>query len=946
MILNYSVPQTEIAQILESTANPLLDRIHAVVVGPAYVHADTDAGNLVNETYQEGGELSYKRATETGVSAKGSEAVDADAVLLHATNLRLRLFEDNANFAPLSYDTSGNIIFYEAGVLDTEDADIAGAFDAGRPPTPGDTYRISGESGTPTPIERRVLGLLGKDLVSALGDSSYVGALGAGSSAADEIAVSYSNFSAPAATVTAGAAAELYARRFGRVGLAANGGLRLVVEVTCLTAGASPTFSSAVNGLPANVVRTTVSGPKSRFTLLTDLAIDVTRTALQWAAGDRIVFFVDVAQSVDTALLDSAYNLSNYTYANSKKRVASSITLEVLSLSDSGAPIVRLSDSAGLLKPVTLTLAESANTASLTYDTATVPFSLTLHSGDFALFHVGQRYIQPVTPPSRSATFFDKVVLSAPIGGDLGGEAALTVTASALFSGTLPASEPVLGGTNYTVGSENVTLGSLSAAAPGYPALVDAVRFAEDGKGTVAVQWRAVIPVGITEGVVAIDSAADIVNNFGSYQMGSELGYGLFKALGGSQGKRVYALNTGGDTLEDFIAAFTKLEAVRSVYTIGVLTENEQVMQLAAQHVRAMSLPTVKRFRRAYVGTDSPGEYPIVDLQEDENAYTASISAGTGGAYNLVTFSQPTLDLTQHAISRGDKLVLTGSGQTYVIDRVTGENTLVLVSGPAAPVSTTSCKVIAADTPANTARFVWGRSERLGANAEEDRRISNIWQHEGTLAGKRIPNRFGACEIAGARTALQPQQGLTRMEVSFIDSAPAMYTSFRASLLDEMASHGVWIITQNSADSVPFVRHQLTTATSNGSLYYEDNAGTNVDTVCFAMDDLTDPLIGKRNATPKTVAEIKNLLHDLLSDLTQADYTSVLGAQLVAFYNANGDTDTLDVEINKYFKDLIDVHVVLEVPLPLNTVRIVVLARTIKNDGVAVSSLSANVVSA
>ncbi len=363
-----------------------------------------------------------------------------------------------------------------------------------------------------------------------------------------------------------------------------------------------------------------------------------------------------------------------------------------------------------------------------------------------------------------------------------------------------------------------------------------------------------------------------------------------------------------------------------------------------------MSSAESKRFRRGYVGVDSPGEYPILGSREDGSTYSASISVGTGGYITLVTFIDSDVDLEALTITRGDKVRIAATGDEYLIDYVAGENTLVLQSGPVAPVAATPMSVVAADTPANTARYIYTRAALLGDSAEERRRVALIWTHLGVLdlqdgSPQQIPNWVGACEASGLRTALQPQQSLTRTEVSYINSAPSMYTEFPSDILDEMAARGVWIVTQRSADRVPYIRHQITTSVSNGSLYYEDSVGTNVDTVCFGIDDIVEPLIGKRNATAKTVTEIKNLLVDFLSDLTEDDYDSVLGSQIVNFYNKAGDAGTLDVEIDANFKDRINVTVVLEIPLPLNNIKVVVLARTIRlTNGTTVNALSTSVI--
>lgn len=963
MISNYIRPQTEIYQILENTANPLLDRIHAVVVGPAYIHADKEADNINYAAYQQDTAVPYTLVRDGLTVTKGVEALDTPSVQLLAKDLRLQLFTENTSvdtsrFEALPSDPFGNVLQYVAALefLDTEDVGAAYEFDGGRPPTPGDIYQITDGLNT---IERRVVSILGKDVGPALSYSSYFGSTPwTLSTAAEDLATTVSsNFTVVSAITGNGTTAytdpELrYIRRYGKPGLSDTGGLRLVAAVTVVHGGfAYPTpVTATINGVPVTASALPGSPNQAIFTLGGAVQFVVDRGGA-WEDGDRFTLNLDYATTEvifpDPEFFTDAFNVSGYTYADSLRRVASNITLEVTEISDADVMTIRVTDTAGQLTPTTFTTIGSVFSVTMDYDGGQIVLS---SAGGAApeRFHVGQKFVYQMLPPSRSTTQFDKVQLNAAIGSALAPE--LLITAFTQFTGPLPAIEPISLATNYTVTETQVEVATLQAAVAGYTVPGNSVRSAVDGLGTVGIEWRAAITSGDSDGLVPIDALTDITDAYQSAGLGSELGYGLALAFNGSQGKRVYGLNTGGSTVADFAAAFEKLESANYIYTVAVLTSDEEVMKLASAHCQAMSMPTVKRFRRCYVGTDSPGEYPILDMQEDTSPYTASVDQGIGGLYNLVAFQDEVVFAT-YTFTRGDYLELTGSGERYLIDTV-DEITLpggvpsiavTLQQDVGFPITATSVKIIAADTAANTGRYVWKRSARIGQGVEQDRRISNIWQDDGTRDSVTIPNRFGACEIAGLRTALQPQQGLTRTEVTFIDACPTMYTKFKQSVLDEMAANGVWIIAQNSAEGSCYIRHQLTTAVSNGSLYYEDNAGTNVDTVCFALDDIVDPLIGKRNATARTVLEIRSKASAMLTSLTKESYDSIVGPQLVSFFNSNGDTDSMDVTIDPNFKDRVNMVVGIEIPLPLNNVRIYVKARTIKDDGLIVNSVSVTV---
>lgn len=961
MINNYQVPQATIAQVLEETANPLLDRIHAVVVGPAFVHADSAAGNLVWDEYTANTVFGFRRLVDGSPVALGNEVIDLGSVQLRARDLRLELFNkgtttgtpSTTQFRTYAPDPTGELLLFNGadGISNTNDVSVVEAFDKGRAPAPGDLFRITTNLGT---VERKVVSLIGRDLASAAGSRTYFGALPWQDSSADnQITVAYTNvaFTAPPVIDAYGNDAELFFHRFGRI--APTGGLRISAEITCTQAGdrTSAVFSAVVNGAPVAISNVAAVGAGvTDFTLFDDLDFSVERSGNNWAQGDRFTLTIDIETSGDLNLLDDGneVDVAGYTFNDSKRRIPSTLHIEVIAIADNGNTTLRISDSSGLLTPVTKVVS-GATTAELNYDGGVIEVAIAASwTYTTGRRHVGQRESVLVTPPSRSSQIFDKVRLNGPIGLS-GSQTGVQVQSYVSFTGTVPATEAVLGATNYLVSEDGLETEGVTAAVNGYPLPADSVKSAVSGFGDIAVVFRAAKPVGTTEGLVPADSEDDIVEYVGSSRLESQLGYGAKLALGGSQQKRIYLLNTGADTVEAFAAALQKLESSEFVYTIGFATANPEAQRLLAGHALRMSASDQKRFRRGYVGVDSPGEYPILSSRGDGSTYSASISAGTGGNITLVTFQDNDVNLELLEITRGDKFRIDATGDEYLIDFVAGEKTLVLQEGPVAPVAVTPSSVIAADTPANTARYVWTQAAVLGANPEERRRVSLIWTHRGVLDLKdgnptAIPNWVGACEAAGLRTALQPQQSLTRTEVSFINSAPSMYTEFSSAVLDQMAARGVWIVTQRSADRVPYIRHQITTSVSNGSLYYEDSVGTNVDTICFGIDDIVEPLIGKRNATPKTVAEIKNLLIDFLSDQTEDAYDSVLGAQIVNFYNKAGEAGTLDVEIDANFKDRINVTVILEIPLPLNNIKVVVLARTIRLDnGTTVNALSTSV---
>src|SRR5690606_9739283 len=174
---------------------------------------------------------------------------------------------------------------------------------------------------------------------------------------------------------------------------------------------------------------------------------------------------------------------------------------------------------------------------------------------------------------------------------------------------------------------------------------------------------------------------------------------------------------------------------------------------------------------------------------------------------------------------------------------------------------------------------------------------------------RTLHNWETAAYIAGLRQLMPPQQGMTYAEVPAVSSAPTMYSKFTEDDLDFMAASGVFIVTQEHDGGSVFVRHQLTTETSKGSLYYEDNITTNFDNICYLTDDIIRGYIGHRNATSQTVQQLKVEIENMLSLQTQG--AGQIGPALIGFEN-------LVVEIDPNLRDRINVSAHLIFPLPMH----------------------------
>lgn len=210
----------------------------------------------------------------------------------------------------------------------------------------------------------------------------------------------------------------------------------------------------------------------------------------------------------------------------------------------------------------------------------------------------------------------------------------------------------------------------------------------------------------------------------------------------------------------------------------------------------------------------------------------------------------------------------------------------------------------------------------------ENERVINVWADHAQYATinpdtgdkelKDLDNMFIAVGIAALRAASQPHQGLSKTNLPWINNVKASYLKFIPSELDTIASYGTFIVCQDDAASDVYIRHQLSTETDLGLMYWEDSAGTNVDNIAYGIKDVVEPYPGRYNIVNNALIEIEKSVADYLTGLTTTGISTEdmrLGPQLIHYEN-------LKVWVHKQLRDRIVISVDLVVPVPMNVVEV------------------------
>lgn len=920
MLTPYVFPQDTITQMLRQTATRASSRRNPLVVGPQFTLFLNDGRDLegAKQVFNSAGaEFDYLDASGAAINLAKLKPDTATAQLF-GENLEAEV----ASFGSEAWEVDSSYSNWRAARIAVNTIAGTGTLNAtldGRQVRVGDVLSVDWDdedSGTGT-TRRRVVGLLGKVTPSSLpSNASAVGPFNPGTTASDTATLvaadSAAAWSSPVADVTPDF--DVFQGHGHTVVVSGVHYLGDVITITCTTLGAAGTAVFTVSSLATGITATGVE------------SVDAT--------GDYEIPLADIGYADSTILLEHSGTAAVGEVAKVTVRPAytakavNTITVagtytgtvdrryavEIIAIPDGGAEAdIRVYDLAGDDPPVTYTNAIAAGAVAA----GTSGFTVDLAG---AAYVKGEIFFVDATAAVTSNTEFDGVLLDGPVvpAATMAAHPATildAVTVFQRFTGVL-SSKNLAGGIDPALTAEAegwsyaANLG-LNQADTGR-STVGTSLFA-NGYGKLVLSYKAVVIPGVNEGIIELDSELGILDRIGETKLANWLGRGARDAFRGNQNRVVYALRTGGDTVDDFAAALRKIQSTDEVYTLAPMTDRQDVMQLVASHCDTMSNKFNKNFRRCYVGTDSPGSY-------------LHWGALDGGGYRRGDFASSVFTLGEDyradwkfvSADVGASITIQSLGLTVTITEVMNDYEVLTDADAALSADNTGVAVTRPDTPESNALFVIARSKALNS-----RRAVNVWCDDPVLVenGRTtiIPMKFVAAEIAGLRCALLPQQGLTMTEIRSIDSAPSMYAAFEPSLLNDIAANGTLVVTQNSEGGDVFIRHQLTTDVSSGALAYEDNVGVIVDEFAFAVKDAFRGYVGRRNVTPGTIDEINDKLTSLASSFTLTSLGDrQIGPAVLTFFDEQGNEGRATVRQDGDLSDTLLTYVKLRIPLPLN----------------------------
>jgi hypothetical protein len=321
---------------------------------------------------------------------------------------------------------------------------------------------------------------------------------------------------------------------------------------------------------------------------------------------------------------------------------------------------------------------------------------------------------------------------------------------------------------------------------------------------------------------------------------------------------------------------------------------------------------------------DNPGEYTLASTGNDAKAIKGTVTKGTDANIGTISITSGNLDLRAVALEGsyvpvrpGDKII--AGAAEYTVLGTTSDTVAEIYSEKGVTAATgVNVEIVKVDTVANTIQYVGAVASKYAT-----RRASVVFCDGGTVVEDDrvlvVPNRFLAAEIAGISSAVVPQQSITHTVIQSITKASHMYSRYTTAQLDDIASRGVLIVTQDTKGTDCYIRHQLTTEMDKGNLYFEESCTRNLDNISYVLADIVNGYIGRANVTTSALRAIKIDITAALTEFTQNSTDDMVGPSLV-------DWDGLEVYQDPKFKDRIVINVNLYLPLPLNNIKLYAMA--------------------
>ena len=358
-------------------------------------------------------------------------------------------------------------------------------------------------------------------------------------------------------------------------------------------------------------------------------------------------------------------------------------------------------------------------------------------------------------------------------------------------------------------------------------------------------------------------------------------------------------------------AAFDLAQGQR-LYAITPLTQDVSILAAAKNHVAQMSTPEMAGWRILLANTAIPNSVTVgtysptfLNLNGGNNAIAASAGKYVLTASNATFINDGVVAGDNAYVYNGSTLLGSYTVLTVVSNQQLVLNTTSAVSGVSYYIGRTLSKaqkaaaIIAASQSFGLNRVIHIQPDTVGVNVN------------GTI--KYLPGYYLCAAVAGLIAGFPVQQGFTNIGVAGISDLKNSNFYFTRPQLNSMAEVGTFLFVQETAGSIPYCRHELTTDVSVME-YRELLLVKNWDFLSYFYYDTLKSFMGTWNITPDTISTVRRTL-DASSELLKSKKLPKIGPPLL-------DGQIVTLGQNALNKDTMDCVLKVSVVYPFNFINL------------------------
>lgn len=434
--------------------------------------------------------------------------------------------------------------------------------------------------------------------------------------------------------------------------------------------------------------------------------------------------------------------------------------------------------------------------------------------------------------------------------------------------------------------------------------------------GDVYVQYRSLL-ANYSLSIGAAKTLAEVATKLGVVHVDNPLSQGVYDALLNAADTAVYFGSIPTNDLAGYNKVIELSRKDNRYYSVVPLTFDTTVQDAVVSHVNSVSTPAQAKWRITWLAKQLVTDTLVYTNKPDGNSWLGTISVHpTDSALKIV--SVPSATFITDGIRATDSVRynfrLDNNGaviyDTVTVAEVRSQTTLILVENTT-PVNAVPAKI---QVQRNYTTDEQVTNLAAVAGSYNNRRVRAVFPDTYKAGSQNKEGFYLAASLAGLRSGVVPHQGLTNIQLLGPTELPRVVNDLDETQLNTLAAAGIWIVTQSGLGATPYTRHQLTTDES-GLTFSEDSITTNVDSISYALQAKLAPFIGLYNVNVGTVMLVRAAIDGELIYRMTNTFTTRAGNQL------NGFTIT-KVEQNPTYKDRIDIEVILQVPAPINVIKL------------------------